>query len=162
MLTWLRPPAKSPPLMSGFRRWLERIFGSPRRQKSPKISGFQIWDLPQLSRAPLPACQPPCRIHPSQRNCWITSSTTYTTQETCSRVAASSLNHGSLALEDTFSPMSSSTPRRAYKPGRTRFRTLLPPPHVTPGLFLLETSGKLSPRMRKRVVGSRPFLASTA
>ena len=153
MLTWLRPPAKSPPLMSGFRRWPERIFGSPRRQKSPKISGFQIWDLPQLSRDPLPACQPPSRIHPSQRNCWITSSTTYTTQEACSRVAASSPDPGSRVPEDTSSPMSRSTTQKTSDHGKTRFPIPPSPPHVTPTIWRLPVSRRLHPQTQKSVVG---------
>ena len=52
-----------------------------------------------------------CRLPASQKNSWITSSTSYMTLDTYSRIAASSLNHGSPVPESIFSLASSFTPQ---------------------------------------------------
>ena len=72
-----------------------------------------------------------CRTPASQQKCWITSSTTCTVHEMCSRTAASSPNHGFRALENTFSPILRST-WGACSHGRRSFRILQPLLRVTP------------------------------
>jgi hypothetical protein len=59
-----------------------------------------------------------------QQKSWTTSSTSYTTQKMRLGTAASSLNHGSRAPENTFSPISSSPPKKACSHGRRRFQIL--------------------------------------
>lgn len=113
-----------------------------------------------LSQRLLPGWQPRCPIHISQKNCWIKLSTSYTTQEARSRIAASSLSHGFRVLESTFSPASGFTPGQICNHGKIRFRTLPPPLHATHKPYSLTAFSSSQPPMQKRVVGSQHFPAS--
>ena len=104
--------------------------------------------------------KPRCRILTSRRKCWITSSTTYTTQKTHSGIATSSPNHGSRVPEDTFSPTSISAPYGSWNHGRRRSRIPRHLPHIRPELYLLAAPMPSQLQMRKQVVGSQVSLAS--
>ena len=75
---------------------------------------------------------PRCPVHPSHQNFWITSSIFFTTQATRSRVAASFQDHGSRALECTFSPKSGSATLGTWNHGKPCLQILPPLPRVTP------------------------------
>jgi hypothetical protein len=124
-------------------------------------AGCEGQECPPAPKQKLRASQrrPPCRIRTSQRNCWITSSTTCTARNTRSRDVVSFLNHGSPALESTFSPTSSSTKPRSCNHGRTRFQIPPPPLRVTPNPCSFTASKQSRPRTQTRTVGFQPFLA---
>ena len=117
-----------------------------RRRQSGKLRSF---DPP-----------PRCLTHTSRWNYLIKSSIFYTIQETRSRVAASFRNHGSRALESTFSLTSTSAIPTTCSHGKPSSRTLLPLPHVT--LKRCPSAATTSLRLweQERVVGYRLFLAS--
>jgi hypothetical protein len=85
-------------------------------------------DTGHLSRTP------PCRISSSQQTYWTTSPTTSTTTQRLSSSVASPPNRGSPAPENTFSPISSSSPTRVCSHGRRHFQTLQPLLRATPKL----------------------------
>ena len=85
----------------------------------------------------LGSAPPRCRINTSQKNYWITSSTSYRIREIRSRVVPSFRNRGSRELASTSSPISSSLARRASNHGKPPFRIPPPLPHIMPGLYLL-------------------------
>ena len=103
-----------------------------------------------------------CRIHTSHPNCWISSSTFYTTQETRSKVVASSPNHGSPAPGSTSSPTSSSTPHQDYGPGKRRFQIVSPPPRATPSLSRFAVLRLSRRQMQREEAGFQRFLISFA
>jgi hypothetical protein len=118
--------------------------------------------LPAPKRLPSAEPRPPCRTHTSHKNCWTTSSTTYTTQKTRSGTVASSQNRGSRVPECTFSPTSGSTCRSTCDRGKTSFQTLPPLLRITQELCSFDGPGPLALRMQRRIAGFRPFRALSA
>jgi hypothetical protein len=105
--------------------------------------------------------KPRRRTSTCQQKPWITSPTTYTTQKMYLETAASSLNHGSRAPENTFSQISSSQPKRACGHGRRRFQILQPLLRVTPNPYTLVVPMPSRLQVRRRVAGSEVFPTSS-
>ena len=88
-----------------------------------------------------------------------TSSTSCTTGEKLSRNVASFRSHGFRALENTFSPRSSSVPRPSLNGGRRRFQINPVPPHTTRTLYLFFASRTSRSQTQNKAVGLGHFLA---
>jgi len=110
--------------------------------------------------------EPPCRLHTSHRNCWIASSTFYTTVEQHLGAAASPPNRGFRVPEATFSPTSSSTPKKGWNHGKRCFRILQHLPLITLKLCSLipsspsqlQTGSRVFPMSCTSVVCVKPGL----
>jgi len=85
--------------------------------------------------------------------------TSCTTIQRRSKSVASSLNHGSLAPENTSSPTSRFFPRRTWNRGRGHFRILQPLLRITPKPWHLNPPILSQPRVGERAVGSGAFVA---
>ena|ERR1700753_2447037 len=98
-----------------------------------------------------------CPAHASPKNFKTTLSTFYTIWKSHSGLVPSSLNHGSRALEGTFSQISSSGTRTTFNHGRQCFRIPMPLPRIfTPGFYPSVAPWRLWLRTKKRGVGFAP------
>ena len=131
---------RSPPLQ----------FSSEHSQPSARTGAIVSWWKPR------------CRISTSQQKSWITSSTTYMTRKTRLGTVASSPNHGSHVLENTFSPISGSIWCETCSRGKGPSRILQHLLHITPEFCSSTASRSLQLQKRKRMAVSEVFPALRA